>query len=217
MTEQIVLLAGFEPFEKEPVNASWEAARLLDGQMVGGARIVARQLSCVFDKSREELGAALDTLRPCLVVAAGVAGGRTELSVERVAINVDDARIPDNAGAQPVDRPIVADGPAAYFSTLPIKRVVHAMRAAGVPAAVSQTAGTFVCNHIFYALMHALAGRDDAPRAGFIHVPYLPSQTAARPGVASVSVEIIATGLRVAIAEALRPGPDLVETGGALH
>lgn len=166
MTSPVVLLTGFEPFENDPVNPSWEGVRALDGELIDGARVVARQLPCVFGRAGEALRAALDELDPVLVIGTGLAGGRMEISVERVAINVDDARIADNAGAQPIDRAIAPDGPAAYFSTLPIKRLVAALRAGGVPAAVSQTAGTFVCNHVFYALMHALAARPDAAPGG---------------------------------------------------
>lgn len=117
---------------------------------------MARQLPCVFGESLAVLNSAIDTLSPSLVLAVGQAGGRTDITVERVAINVDDARIADNRGQQPVDEPIVADGPAAWFSTLPIKAMVAAMRSAGIPASVSQTAGTFVCNHVMYGLLHKL-------------------------------------------------------------
>jgi pyroglutamyl-peptidase len=134
----------------------------------------------------------------------GQAGGRGALSLERVAINVDDAPIPDNQGARPIDRPIAARGPAAYFSTLPIKAMVAALRGAGLPAEVSQTAGTFVCNHVFYGLMRTLARRPGA-RGGFIHVPFLPQQAAGHPGAPSLPLERIVRGLEVALATALRP------------
>ncbi|WP_347333370.1 pyroglutamyl-peptidase I, partial [Ralstonia pseudosolanacearum] len=148
-----VLITGIEPFESDPTNPSWDIARALDGERIDGATLVARQLPCVFGRANRELVAAIEATQPSLVLALGLASGRSELSVERVAINVIDARIPDNAGNQPVDVPVVADGPAAYFSSLPIKAIVHALRAAGVPAAVSQSAGTYNCNHLFYGLM----------------------------------------------------------------
>uniref|UniRef100_UPI00258BC2E8 pyroglutamyl-peptidase I n=1 Tax=Pseudomonas sp. TaxID=306 RepID=UPI00258BC2E8 len=142
-------------------------------------QVVARQLPCVFGAANDALRTAVSTSRPDVVIAVGQAGGRSEISLERVAINVDDASIRDNAGAQPVDVPVVADGPAAYFSTLPVKAIVRALRLRGFPAGVSQTAGTFVCNHVFYGLMHAT--QNQAVKAGFIHVPFLPEQAADRP------------------------------------
>lgn len=151
-----VLITGFEPFGGESVNPSWEVVSGLDNAIIAGCRVVARQLPCVFGESLAVLNSAIDTLSPSLVLAVGQAGGRTDITVERVAINVDDARIADNRGQQPVDEPIVADGPAAWFSTLPIKAMVAAMRSAGIPASVSQTAGTFVCNHVMYGLLHKL-------------------------------------------------------------
>src|SRR5689334_6145534 len=171
-----VLLTGFEPFDGAAINPAWEAVRLLDGWSGNGFRVVARQLPCVFGKAAAALCGFVDALRPDIAIAVGQAGGRPEISVERIAINVDDARIPCNAGLQPVDVPIVADGPAAYFTTLPIKAMVAAIRDQGIKAGVSQTAGTFVCNHVFYALMHHL--RERGVKAGFIHVPFLPEQAA---------------------------------------
>jgi pyroglutamyl-peptidase len=218
MTTRTVLLTGFEPFESEPVNPSWEAVRALDGQRVGDAVIVARQLPCVFGDAIATMAALVESLRPDVVIAVGQAGGRTEMSIERVAINVDDARIADNAGAQPIDMAIAEDGPVAYFSTLPIKAIVRDLRAAGVPAMVSQTAGTFVCNHVFYGLMHTLAQRGAAGvRGGFIHIPYLPEQAARHPGAPSLALDTLITGLRVAVATALSTGADIREQGGQLH
>ncbi|KMN34909.1 MULTISPECIES: pyroglutamyl-peptidase I [unclassified Chromobacterium] len=212
---KIVLLTGFEPFGGESLNPSWEAARRLDGVELAGARVHARQLPCEFGAALAALRRELDALRPTLAVAVGQAGGRAELSLERVAINIDDARIPDNAGRQPIDRPIVAGGPAAYFSTLPIKAQTAALRRAGIPAAVSQSAGTFVCNHVFYGLMHALAG--GPARGGFIHIPYLPEQAAAHPGAPSMSLDTISAGLTLALETALTATTDIAETGGTTH
>lgn len=210
-----VLLTGFEPFESEPINPSWEVVRALDGTRVGDATVVARQLPCVFGAAIDELGACIAELKPALVIAVGQAGGRTEMSVERVAINVDDARIPDNAGAQPIDHPIATGGPAAYFSTLPIKAIVRDMRAAGIPASVSQTAGTFVCNHVFYGLMHVLG--TSGVRGGFIHIPYLPEQAARHPGQPSLALETMVAGVRTAVGTALATQTDVREGGGQTH
>lgn len=215
----IVLLTGFEPFDCEAVNPSWEAVRALDGTRIGDATVVARQLPCVFGAAIEAMSQLLEAHRPTLAIAVGQAGGRTELSVERVAINVDDARIADNTGHQPVDTPIVVDGPAAYFATLPIKAMVRALRLAGVPAAVSQTAGTFVCNHVFYGLMHRLATTPAlaGTRGGFVHIPYLPEQAARHAGAPSMALETLVKGLRVAIEAALGNAEDVREAGGQLH
>jgi pyroglutamyl-peptidase len=216
-----VLLTGFEPFDKEPINPSWEAARALDGVRVGeDAVIVARQLPCVFGLALDKLGEILAELKPALVIAVGQAGGRTEMSVERVGINVDDGRIADNAGHQPIDEPIVAGGPAAYFATLPIKAIVRDMRAAGVPASVSQTAGTYVCNHVLYGLMHHLAvgGLGAAgTRGGFIHIPYLPEQSARHPGQSSMALATLIEGLKVAVATSLHTETDIRVQGGQTH
>jgi pyroglutamyl-peptidase len=210
-----VLLTGFEPFNKATINPAWEAVRALEGWSGDGFRVEVRQLPCVFGVANEVLRQAVDQVRPDLVIAVGQAGGRAELSVERVAINVDDASILDNAGKQPIDAAIVADGPAAYFATLPIKAIVRAMRERGLVAGVSQTAGTFVCNHVFFGLMHHTAGMP--LRAGFIHVPYLPEQVAERPGVPSMALEDIVAGLRTAVEVALAVEGDVSEAGGATH
>ncbi|RZT38525.1 pyroglutamyl-peptidase I [Cupriavidus agavae] len=213
-----VLLTGFEPFEQEPINPSWEAVRALDGARIGDAVVVARQLPCVFGKAIEAINQLVEQLRPDVVIAVGQAGGRTEMSIERVAINVDDARVADNVGAQPIDVTIAEDGPAAYFSSLPIKAIARDLRAAGVPALVSQTAGTFVCNHVFYGLMHTLArGTAGTVRGGFIHIPYLPEQAARHPGAPSLALDTLIAGLRVAVATTLSTEGDIREQGGQLH
>lgn len=221
-----VLLTGFEPFEDEPVNPSWEVVRALDGERIGGtpdgadaAVVVARQLPCMFGVANDLMADLLDELQPVLVIAVGQAGGRPEMSVERVAINVDDARIADNAGAQPVDTHVAEDGPAAYFSSLPIKAIVRRMRTAGVPASVSQTAGTFVCNHVFYGLMHLLATQSvpAGVRGGFIHIPYLPEQATRHPGQPSLALSTMIDGIRCAVQTALSTQEDIREQGGQTH
>ncbi|MGM3277276.1 pyroglutamyl-peptidase I [Ralstonia sp. 24A2] len=212
-----VLVTGIEPFESDPTNPSWDIAQALDGTQVDGATIVARQLPCVFGVANEQLVAAIEETSPTLVFALGLASGRAEISVERVAINVIDARIPDNAGNQPVDTPVVSDGPTAYFSTLPIKAIVQALREAGVPAAVSQSAGTYNCNHLFYGLMHHIATRAPQVRGGFIHVPTTPELAAQHAGRPSLSLETQVKGIRTAIRVALATSADLKVSGGAVH
>ncbi|MDU4839943.1 MAG: pyroglutamyl-peptidase I [Leclercia adecarboxylata] len=213
---QTVLITGFEPFGGETLNPSWEVVKQLDGMIIDNCRVVARQLPCVFGESLEVLNAAIDALQPSVVLAIGQAGGRVDVTVERVAINIDDARIPDNRGQQPVDVAIVPDGPAAWFSTLPIKAMVEALREAGIPASVSQTAGTFVCNHVMYGVLHKLADRPEV-KGGFIHIPYLPEQAAAHPGAPSMATHTLKKGLEIAIAVALRQEHDIKVVGGATH
>jgi pyroglutamyl-peptidase len=171
-----ILVTGFEPFGGQALNPSWEVARALQGLTLEGAQVVTVQLPCVFSQALPVLQQALAQHSPDIVLALGQAEGRCDFSVERAAINVMDARIPDNAGAQPIDVPVIAGGPAAYFSTLPIKTLVAGLKAAGFPASVSQTAGTFVCNQVFYALQHTLAGL--GVHSGFVHLPLLPEQAA---------------------------------------
>jgi pyroglutamyl-peptidase len=209
---QTVLLMGFEPFDQDLVNPSWEAVRRLDGvQLAVDVRVVARQLPCAFATVGECLTQLIDALQPAMVIATGLGPGRSVISFERVAINVNDARIPDNLGEQPIDTPVVADGPAAYFTTLPIKAMVKAVREAGIGASVSQTAGTFVCNQVFYLLQHALAAT--AVRSGFIHVPYLPEQVVVS-GQPSMAVATVVEALKVAMLAAWQTSVDVVEVGG---
>jgi len=220
-----VLLTGFDPFGGETLNPSWEAVAALNGASIAGRRIVAVRLPTSFARSPRALRAAIRKHAPELIVCVGQAGGRAQISLERIAINIDDARIADNDGAQPVDQPIVRNGPAAYFSTLPIKAMLAAMRKAGVPVEISQTAGTFVCNRVFYALMHALAedgnrlldSPNDRIRGGFVHIPYLPGQAAGQPGAPSLSLEIVIAGLKIMIETALRTRKDLRIAAGATH
>jgi pyroglutamyl-peptidase len=207
-----VLVTGFDPFGGSAVNPSWDAVHALHGREIAGHRVVGAELPTVFGASLQRLEALMDEHRPRLVVCTGQAGGRPAISLERVAINVNDARIPDNAGAKPVDTPVVADGPAAYFSTLPIKAMLQALLDAGVRAEVSQTAGTFVCNHAFYGLMHLLAApRWRGVRGGLVHVPWLPEQ-----GQPSMRLEELVRGLELAIACALATHDDIRKEAGAL-
>ena len=210
-----VLMTGFAPFGGESVNPSWQAVSL-----VGARRndVVAVELLCEFAASLPALRRALEAHRPSLVVCVGQAGGRLDVTPERVAINLIDARIPDNAGAQPVDVPVIPDGPAAYFTTLPVKACTAAIRAAGVPASVSHTAGTYVCNQVFYGLMHLLATEFPGVRGGFVHVPFSPEQVAAAgKQEPSLSVEKIADALEALADTALRVTEDLAVSAGAEH
>lgn len=211
-----VLLTGFAPFGDDDTNPSWDAVQLLRGRRVAGHRIATRRLPVEFGRSLRELAAAIRQERPAVVLCTGLAAGRAQVSLERVAINVDDARIPDNAGACPVDEPVVEGGPAAYFATLPIKAISLALRKAGIPAGVSQTAGTYVCNHVFYGLMHALR-RTPKVRGGFIHVPHSPAGAARHPGMPSLPPELVAEALRIAVRTTLCTPRDRRIAAGAEH
>ena len=209
-----VLLTGFDAFGGDAINPSWLAAQALDGEIVQDHRVVAALLPTEFAASGKLLAALLRQHSPVLVLCLGLAGGRAALSLERLAINIQDARIADNAGAQPIDIPIVQRGPSAYFSTLPIKAMLHALKASSIPAEVSQTAGTFVCNHVFYALMHALKKQRGTVKArgGFAHVPYLPGQ-----GLPCMPLDEMVRGLRVAVTCALTTEADTLLGAGALN
>ncbi|MFG3203632.1 pyroglutamyl-peptidase I [Streptomyces sp. NPDC048192] len=213
-----VLVTGFAPFDGQQVNPSWQAASLVAAEPPAGFTVTAAELPCVFGESIRALRDAVRAAEPDLVLCLGQAGGRPGVSVERVAVNVDDARIPDNAGNQPIDEPVVPGGPAAYFSTLPVKACVAALRAAGVPAAVSNTAGTFVCNHVAYGLGHLIATELPHVRGGFVHVPWAPEQVT--DGTApALEPATVARGLRALLPAAARTPADgdLKVTEGATH
>jgi pyroglutamyl-peptidase len=209
-----VLLTGFNAFGGADRNPSWLAVQALEGEFILGRQVLARQLPCEFAASLTVLRSLVKTLRPALVICTGVAGGRAAMSVERVAVNLCDARIPDNAGMQPVDAQVVTAGPAAYFSSLPIKAIVHAMQGEGIAAEVSYTAGTFVCNHVFYALMHRLArqrGASPQTRGGFIHLPWMEGQ-----GEPCMPLERMVEALRVAVRTSLAVDKDLQVSAGQI-
>jgi pyroglutamyl-peptidase len=209
-----VLLTGFDAFGGAALNPSWLAVQALHGRSVRGHRLVAAQLPTAFGASLHDLNELVRTHQPALVLCVGQAGGRDAISLERVAINLDDAPIADNAGAQAIDRPVHAGAPAAYFSTLPIKAMRAELQAVGIAAEVSQTAGTFVCNHVFFGLMHALAQQPQLrhTRGGFVHVPWLPEQ-----GVPCMSLDDTVRALAIAVDCALRVRQDEALGAGATH
>lgn len=208
-----VLLTGFDPFAGASVNPSWQAVVALDNEVLAGHTIIAALLPTAFEASLQVLGKLLRLHKPALVICVGQAGGRVALSLERAALNICDARIADNAGSQPIDVPVIQNGPAAYFSTLPIKAMLQALKDAGIAVEVSQTAGTFVCNHVFYALMHKLKSRvqSQSVRGGFIHVPYLPEQ-----GSPSMPLQEMIRGLRIAVDTALTTSNDIKKNAGSI-
>lgn len=213
-----ILVTGFDPFEKEPINPSWEAVKRLPDK-VGVAEVVKVEIPTSFGRAPDAVRAAIEEHDPDVVVCVGQAGGRFSINPERVAINVDDGRIADNDGYQPIDKPIQPDGPAAYFSSLPVKAMVTAMRNAGYPAAVSNTAGTFVCNHVMYQVLYMIDRQFPGKRGGFIHVPYIPQQVVGKPGQPAMSVDDMVTALTAGLGAIVeyREKPDERSVGGELH
>lgn len=193
-----ILVTGFEPFGGETINPSWEAVKLLPDK-IEDAEIIKLEIPTVRYRALDVIENAIVTYNPDVVLSIGQAGGRPDITVERIGINIDDFRIPDNEGTQVTDEPIAADGPAAYFVTLPVKAMVQNIKDKGIPASVSNTAGTFVCNHVIYGVCHMIATKYPGKRSGFIHIPYLPQQVIDKPQMPSMSIENLVLGLSAAI------------------
>ena len=193
-----ILVTGFDPFGGETINPAWEAVRRLP-EKIGEAEVVRIMIPTVFTRSFEQVLEKVSLLRPDYVVSVGQAAGRSEITPERIAINLEDAAIPDNDGVMPQERPVIPGAPDGYFSLLPVARMAQAIKDAGLPAKVSNTAGTFVCNHVMYALLHACHTRFTGMKSGFIHVPCVPEQTVLHPEWFSLPVEEITRGLTAAL------------------
>ncbi|HJA35714.1 MAG TPA: pyroglutamyl-peptidase I [Firmicutes bacterium] len=211
-----VLVTGFEPFGGETVNPAQQIVERLP-QQVAGAQVVRRIVPCVFGRSIEAVRQAVEQERPDVVICIGQSGGRDAICPERVAINISDARIPDNAGNQPIDEPIFADGQNAYFSTLPIKAIAAAVRQAGIPCQVSNTAGTYVCNHLMYGLLYHIQRSFPGVRGGFIHVPFLPQQVEQKPGTPSLPLDDMVQAILIAIETCVNTRQDVHTAEGAEH
>lgn len=194
-----VLLTGFEPFGGEQMNPAVLVMNRLKGRTIGPYMVEGLELPTVFGKSIDKLLEVVKAAEPDVVICLGQAGGRADITFERIAINVNDARITDNEGNQPEDMPVVPDGPVAYWSTLPIKAMVAKLRSSGIPASVSDSAGTFVCNQLFYGLMHHIEMSGKEMRGGFVHIPYLPEQALQHKGAPSMSLDLMVAGLEQAI------------------
>ena len=212
-----VLITGFAPFGGETVNPSWQAVQKLDESIIMKHRVCTLELSCEFNTSIKELHQAIESHNPKVVICIGQAGGRSEISIERIAINIDDARIKDNAGNHPIDIPIEKNGPDAYFTNLPIKRILQALHNSNIPAAISNTAGTYVCNHVMYGLMHYINEHYTNMKGGFVHIPYLPSQAVHHNDAPSMSEETVINALKVIIAQALSNDIDVKIAAGTTH
>ena len=195
-----VLITGFEPFKKEKVNPSWEVCKRLSEE-IEGMHIAVRKLPVVFDEARKKAAEYFNNVNPDVVLHLGEAGGRTHISVERIAVNRDDAEIKDNKGLKREDNPIEPEGEDGYFATIPVVKVVEALKKAGIPAVVSNSAGTYLCNHVFYGTLHHVKKENLSTKVGFIHLPYLPEQTVDKPRKASMSLELMVEAVKVAVRE----------------
>ena len=211
-----VLVTGFDPFGGESINPAREAVKRIRSE-IAGAEIVTMQIPTVVGRSIERVHEKMKELQPDLVISVGQAGGRSGVTPERVAINVTDARIPDNDGNQPIDEPVFADGDAAYFSNLPVKAMVQAIRDAGYPSALSNSAGTYICNHVMYGILYYIHKEFPKVRGGFIHVPYAPAQTVNKPNTPSMAIADITAALEAAIEAAVSSTHDIRAVGGEIH
>lgn len=208
-----ILITGFDPFGGEKINPAWEAVNALPDE-VDGVEVIKVQIPTVFKKSAQKLFETIDAVKPDAVICVGQAGGRFDFNVERIAINVDDARIPDNEGKQPIDVKIFEDGENAYFASLPIKAMVEEAKRAGVPASVSNTAGTFVCNHIMYSLLYYINKNKLNIRGGFIHVPYISQQVIGKKNTPYMELTTATKGLEASIRAIKNNLVDVKVTGG---
>lgn len=198
-----VLITGFEPFGGEKINPALEAVKMLP-DTIGGAKVVKLEVPTVFKKSIKKLDECIEKEKPDITICVGQAGGRFDITVERVAINVDDARIPDNENNSPADEKIFEDGGNAYFAALPIKAIVKNINDAGIPASVSDSAGTFVCNHLMYGLLYLIDKKYNNMTGGFIHVPFIPQQAAGRKNTPSMNISDIVKALTIAVETAVQ-------------
>lgn len=210
-----ILITGFDPFGGESINPALEAVKQLPDNILG-AEIIKVEIPTVFNKSAEALEKLIDDHKPSVVICVGQAGGRFTVTPERVAINIDDARIKDNEGNQPIDIPIRKDGAPAYFSNLPIKAMVKNMVDNGFPAAVSNTAGTFVCNHIMYNVLYLVDKKYPGMKGGFIHVPYIPNQVIGKANTPFMSLTNISKCLELSIEAIIKNDSDIKFVGGTI-
>ena len=210
-----ILITGFDPFGGENINPALEAVKKLPDTILG-QEVIKIEIPTVFRKSLEKIEENIQKHNPDVVISVGKAGGRFGVTPERVAINIDDARIKDNEGNQPIDISIYEDGEAAYFSNLPIKAMVKEMNDNGIPASVSNTAGTFVCNHVMYGILYLIDKKYPNIRGGFIHVPYIPSQVTTKPNTPSMSIDDIAKGLELSIKAVIENSSDIKTVGGTI-
>ncbi|MDO4943082.1 MAG: pyroglutamyl-peptidase I [Lachnospiraceae bacterium] len=211
-----ILVTGFDPFGGATINPAIETVKRLP-DIVAGAEIIKLEIPTVCHKSLRVIDEAIAKYDPDVILSIGQAGGRSDITVERIGINVDDCRIPDNEGNQIIDEPVYADGPAAYFVTVPIKAMVKRIQERGIPASVSNTAGTFVCNHVTYGVCHLTAVKYPGKRSGFIHIPYLPQQVIDLKDMPSMAQELMVEAITAALEAIVENNEDIKVTGGATH
>ena len=211
-----ILVTGFDPFGGEKINPAIESVKKLP-DTIAGAQIIKLEIPTVCHKSLKVIDEAIATHHPDVILSIGQAGGRTDITVERVGINVDDCRIPDNEGNQIIDEPVYADGPDAYFVNLPIKAMVENILSKKIPASVSNTAGTFVCNHVTYGVRYLIEHKYPGKRSGFIHIPFLPQQVIDKKNMPSMELMTIVKGIEAAIEAIVTTKEDIKVTGGATH
>lgn len=210
-----ILITGFDPFGGESINPALEAVKRLPNTILD-SEVIKIEIPTVFEKSLQKIEENIIKHNPDVVISVGQAGGRFGVTPERVAINIDDARIKDNEGNQPIDIKIFEDGENAYFSNLPIKAMVKEMTDNGIPASVSNTAGTFVCNHVMYGILYLIDKKYPNIKGGFIHVPYIPSQVVTKPNNPSMSIDDIAKGLELCIKAVIENSSDIKTVGGTI-
>lgn len=210
-----ILVTGFDPFGGEKINPAIESVKKLQDTILG-AQIIKLEIPTVYMKSLNKIDEAIEKYNPDVILSIGQAGGRSDITIERVGINIDDYRIKDNEGNQPIDKSIFEDGKNAYFATLPIKAMVEHIKENNIPASISNTAGTFVCNHVLYGVAYLLDKKYTNKKSGFIHIPFLPEQVVNKAGVASMSLDMIVKGLTLAIEAIIKNSEDISVTGGTI-
>ena len=210
-----ILVTGFDPFGGEPINPAIESVKKLPDN-IAGAEIIKLEIPTVRRKSLEKIEKAIQEHNPDIILSVGQAGGRFDITVERVGINMDDFRIPDNEGNQVIDEPVFSDGDNAYFVKLPVKAMVQNIQKNKIPASVSYTAGTFVCNHVLYGVLYLVEKKYKGKKSGFIHIPFLPEQVVDKRNMPSMELNTIVTGLTAAIEAIVENDEDIKETGGTV-
>ena len=210
-----ILVTGFDPFGGEPINPAIESVKRLPDN-IAGAEIIKLEIPTVRKKSLEKIEKAINEHNPDVILSIGQAGGRFDISIERVGINLDDFRIPDNEGNQIIDEPIFLDGENSYFVKLPVKAMVQNVQKNNIPASVSYTAGTFVCNHVLYGVLYLIEKKYKSKKSGFIHIPFLPQQVVNKRNTPSMELNTIVKGLTAAIEAIVKNNEDIKEVGGTV-
>ena len=210
-----ILVTGFDPFGGEPINPAIESVKKLPDN-IAGAEIIKLEIPTVRKKSLEKIEKAINEHNPDVILSIGQAGGRFDISIERVGINLDDFRIPDNEGNQIIDEPVFPDGENSYFVKLPVKAMVQNVQKNNIPASVSYTAGTFVCNHVLYGVLYLIEKKYEGKKSGFIHIPFLPQQVVDKRNMPSMELNTIVKGLTAAIEAIVKNNEDIKEVGGTV-